>query len=66
MLYVPAPEVLHYTQRRSYKSAQMAWINAQGLIYYFWKYRYAFSRRRIYQRIRKVAKQVGITLPLGV
>ena len=66
VLYIPAAEVLHYTQRRSYKSLQMAWIHAQGLIYYFWKYHYAFSRRRIYQRILKVANQVGITLPLGV
>jgi len=66
VLCVTTAEVLHYTQRRSYKSAQIAWIHAQGLIYYFWKYRYAFSRRRIYKRIRKVAKQFGLSPPFGI
>ncbi len=66
VLYVPFTEVVHYTQRRSHKNLYMAWIHAKGLFYYFKKYGYWLSRKRIYERVRKVARAKGIQPPLGL
>ena len=66
VLYVPTAEVIHYTQRRSRKSLQMAWVHAKGLIYYFAKHKYWLRRGRIYRKIKEIAQQYGLEPPLGV
>jgi len=66
ILYVPSVGVIHHTQRRSHKSLSMAWIHAKGLFYYFRKHRYWLSRKRIYRRMRRLARTKGIQLPLGL
>ncbi|MGB9919718.1 MAG: glycosyltransferase family 2 protein [Moorellales bacterium] len=66
VLYVPSAEVVHHTQRQSYRNWRVAWVHAKGLAYYFRKHRYAFFRRGIYRRIRQVARQRGIEPPIGV
>jgi hypothetical protein len=66
VLYVPSAEVVHHTQRQSYKSLRMAWVHAKGLAYYFHKHRYWLSRRAIYRRIRRAAEAHGIQPPIGV
>ena len=52
VVYNPTAEVIHYTQRVSHKSKKLAILHAEGLLYYFWKYKYLFSKRRIYNKIR--------------
>lgn len=64
VLYVPSPEVVHHTQRRSHKSLRMAWVHAKGLFYYFQKHRYWLSRRSVYRRIREAVERHGIQPPL--
>lgn len=66
VLYVPSAEVIHYTQRRSHKNLYMAWIHAKGLFHYFRQYGYWLSRKKIYKQICKIAKDKGITPPLGL
>lgn len=52
VIYNPTAEVIHYTQRVSHKSKKLAILHVEGLLYYFWKYKYLFSKRRIYNKIR--------------
>jgi len=66
VLYVPSAEVVHHTQRRSYKSLRMAWVHAKGLLYYFRKHRYWLSRRSLYHRISRAAEQHGVQPPFGL
>lgn len=66
VLYVPAAKVIHYTQRRSYKSLITAWIHAKGLCYYFHKHKYWLNRQRVYKQIKLMAKRHGCKPPLGV
>jgi hypothetical protein len=53
VLYDPKAEVVHHTQRLSKKNLRIALLHLKGLIYYFAKYRYLFSRERIYKEIKK-------------
>jgi GT2 family glycosyltransferase len=53
VLYDPRAEVVHHTQRLSKKNLRIALLHLNGLIYYFAKYRYLFSRKRIYKKIKK-------------
>lgn len=66
VLYVPSAEVVHYTQRRSYKSLRMAYVHARGLLYYFRKHRYWLNRRGLYHRISRTAERHGIQPPFGL
>jgi len=66
VLYVPAAEVVHHTQRRSHKSLRMAWVHAKGLFYYFRKHRYWLSRRNLYRKVKEAAKRHGIQPPFGL
>jgi len=65
VLYVPSAEVVHHAQRKSHKSLRIAFVHAQGLIYYFRKHRYWLSRRGIYHRIQAVAEERGIEPPMS-
>lgn len=55
--YEPSAEVLHYEQRLSYQNpfSKIAWSNAVGLLYYFWKHRYLL-RRPNFRATTKIAK----------
>jgi hypothetical protein len=53
VIYNPKVTVIHHTQRVSKKNFRIAILHAKGLIYYFAKYRYLFSRDRIYKSIKK-------------
>jgi hypothetical protein len=53
VLYNPKAEVIHHTQRLSRKNFKIAFLHLKGLVYYFAKYRYLFSRDRIYKSIKK-------------
>ncbi len=53
IVYNPKAEVVHYAQRISHKSFRMTLLHAEGLAYYFCKYRYFFSRNRIYGKIKR-------------
>ena len=53
VIYDPKASVVHYTQRISHKNFRMALVHAKGLFYYFLKYKYLFSRKRIYNQIKK-------------
>lgn len=64
VLYVPSAVVIHYTQRCSHKSLRMAWIHAKGLFYFFHKHGYWLNRKKLYSRIREIAKDKGIIPPL--
>jgi hypothetical protein len=66
VLYVPSAEVVHYTQRRSYKNFNMAWIHIKGLFYYFKKYRYFFNRKKVYRLIQNVAQDNEVKFPIGL
>ncbi len=66
VLYVPSAEVVHYTQRMSYKNFNMAWIHIKGLFYYFKKYRYFFNRNKVYRLIQNVAEDNDVKFPIGL
>lgn len=51
IIYNPNAVVVHYAQRISYKNWKMSIEHARGLIYYFAKHGYLFSRNRVYKRI---------------
>lgn len=51
VVYCPSAEVVHHTQRVSYKDKRFAMSHLGGLFYFFNKHRYWFSRRGIYSRI---------------
>lgn len=53
VVYAPKAEIVHHTQRISHTSFKMALLHAEGLIYYFLKHRYLFSRKKIYTKIRR-------------
>jgi len=57
VVFVPAAEAIHYTQRLSYKNKKIALRHIQGLFYYFKKHHYWLSRKKIYQRISKAISQ---------
>jgi GT2 family glycosyltransferase len=52
VIYNPFANVLHHTQRKSYKDFKIAWHHLKGLLYYFGKYNYWFDREKIYERIK--------------
>ena len=49
--YYPTAEVIHYTQRLSYKNKKVAASHLRGLLYFFKKHHYWFSRKNLYGRI---------------
>ena len=54
VLYNPNAVVIHHTQRLSKRNFRIALLHLKGLIYYFAKYGYLFSRERLYKRIKKI------------
>ncbi len=66
VLYVPSAQVVHHTQRVSYKSLRMAWLHAMGLFYYFKKFGYWIRREKIYEQICRVAEVRGNQPPFGL
>lgn len=54
VMYNPEAVVVHLERRvtRSLVS-RLAWRHLVGLVYYFWKHGYLFSRRRLYARLEK-------------
>lgn len=52
VVYCPSAEIVHHTQRISYKSKWFAISHLGGLFYFFKKHHYWFSRKSIYSRIR--------------
>ena len=51
VVYYPAAEAVHYSQRVSYKDRRIAASHLRGLLYFFRKHHYWFSRKSIYKRI---------------
>ena len=51
VLYAPAAQFVHHTQRLSYKNAGIALRHFGGLLYYFRKHHYCFSARRLRRRV---------------
>jgi len=52
VIYNPFANVVHHTQRKSYKDFKIACRHLKGLFYYFRKYNYWFDRKKIYNRIK--------------
>lgn len=53
VVYYPAVDVIHHSQRISYKYMKFATSHLRGLLYFFRKHHYFFSRRSIYKRINR-------------
>lgn len=51
VVYCPQAQVIHDTQRLSYKNKSIALSHLHGLGYFFRKYGYVFSRKSIYRKI---------------
>jgi GT2 family glycosyltransferase len=62
VLYNPIAHVIHHTQRMSYRSISIMASHAWGLLYYFYKHRYFWSRDSLYRRLRKRSSQESTTL----
>lgn len=54
VVYYPACTVIHFTQRLSYKNKKIALSHIKGLLYYFNKHKYWFSREKIYRKIKNI------------
>ncbi len=54
--YCPVAEVVHHTQRVSYKSFGAFLSHLKGLAYYFMKHGYFLSRNKLYRRIQGIKK----------
>jgi len=50
--YQPKAEVVHQAQRIGYDKLSLSLKHLQGLVYYFRKYNYLFSREKIYEKIK--------------
>jgi GT2 family glycosyltransferase len=61
ILYIPEASGTHHTQRLSYTNEAIARSHVEGLIYYFKKHHYWFSRKSIYARI---SRAIGKKYPL--
>ncbi len=61
VVYFPKVRAIHYTQRVSYVNKQIAKKHIEGLLYYFKKYKYLFSRKKIY---KKISKAIGGPYPI--
>lgn len=66
VLYVPLAEVIHHTQRLSYKRLSVAWVHMKGLLYFFRKHGYCLSRKALYRRIIRAASLYNINFPIGL
>lgn len=57
VVYNPDAVVVHQ-ERRAARSAwsRLGWRHLRGLLYYFGKHRYLFSRRRLYERLQRPAQ----------
>lgn len=53
VVYYPAVGAMHHSQRISYKHMKFAASHLRGLLYFFNKHHYLFSRRRIYKKINR-------------
>ncbi len=58
VVYYPHSQVVHYEQRITKKKlfSRITFEHIKGLIYYFIKHRYFFSRKKLYRRISKSSK----------
>jgi GT2 family glycosyltransferase len=52
VLYDPNVKIIHYTQRISKRNLKIGISHFKGLIYYFFKHGYFFSRQSIYRRTK--------------
>lgn len=52
VLYQPLANIIHFAQRKSYTNSRIAYQHLIGLLYYFRKYNYWFSRRKLYRKIK--------------
>jgi GT2 family glycosyltransferase len=53
VLYQPSTSIVHYAQRKSYTNLRIAYQHLRGLLYYFRKYNYWFSRRKLYRKLKR-------------
>jgi GT2 family glycosyltransferase len=53
VVYNPSSQLLHYSQKLTYKSFKFLFLHTLGLIYYFCKYRYLFDRNKLYRKIKR-------------
>ena len=61
VIYFPNVQAIHHTQRLSYTNKYIAKRHTEGLLYYFKKYKYLFSRKKIY---KKISKAIGKRYPI--
>lgn len=54
VLYNPTVVVVHHAQRISYKNWKFTLSHIKGLIYYFNKHEYWFSRRKLYEEPKNI------------
>jgi len=52
VLYQPSASIIHFAQRKSYTNLRIAYQHLVGLLYYFRKYNYWFSRGKLYRKIK--------------
>jgi len=53
VVYNPSAQLIHYSQKLTYKSFKFLFLHTFGLIYYFLKYKYLFDRNKLYRKIRR-------------
>jgi len=53
VLYQPSADIIHFAQRISYTNLRIAYQLLIGLLYYFRKYNYWFSRGKLYRKIKR-------------
>lgn len=68
VVYLPESVVIH-AERRVTRSlfSRLSWKHGWGVVYYFWKHGYLFSRRRLYARVHglRAARRVRHPAPDG-